>query len=240
MMNPLLTAASGGTPIPYSFCMDGVVTALLLGCFFLSAYVLSRSRSHLLQLGHDFLLHRERASIFSDATGGDTHRLILLVLQTCVMVGMYLFVCFGTAHPALLAGQPTWKLVGVYTGVCGGYVFAKWLLYLLLGWIFLNREVTRRWTEAYATLVYYLGFALFLSVLFIVYFNLKLEISVIIGAVLFLFLKILAFYKWLKLFCSNLYGSLFLILYFCAVEIIPCLMLYRGLVQLNDYWTINY
>ena len=214
MMNPLLTAASGGTPIPYSFCMDGVVTALLLGCFFLSAYVLSRSRSHLLQLGHDFLLHRERASIFSDATGGDTRHLML--------------------------GQPTWKLVGVYAGVCGGYVFAKWLIYLFLGWIFLDREVTRRWIEAYTTLVYYLGFALFLSVLFIVYFQLKLEISIIIGAVLFLFLKILAFYKWLKLFCSKLYGSLFLILYFCAVEIIPCLMLYRGLVQLNDYWTINY
>ena len=94
--------------------------------------------------------------------------------------------------------------------------------------------------EAYSTLLYYLGFALFLSILFIVYFNSEFEIMVIVGIVLFLFLKILAFYKWLKLFCSNLYGSLFLILYFCAVEIIPCLMWYRGLVLLNDYWTINY
>ena len=240
MMNNLLTTVTGGMPIPYTFRMDEVVTILLLGCFFLSAYVLSRSRNYLLQMGHDFLLHRERASIFSDTTGGDIRHLSLLVLQTCVMVGMYLFVCFGTIQPALLAGQSTWKLVGVYAAVCGGYLFAKWLLYLFLGWVFLDREKTRRWIEAYSTLIYYLGFALFLSVLFIVYFNPKLEIKIIIGAVLFLFLKILAFYKWLKLFCNNLYGSFFLILYFCAVEIIPCLMLYRGLVQLNDYWTINY
>ena len=94
--------------------------------------------------------------------------------------------------------------------------------------------------EASSSLLYYLGFALFLSILFIVYFNLRLEFMVIIGAILFLSLKILAFYKWLKLFCSNLYGSLFLILYFCAVEIIPCLMVYRGLVELNDYLIINY
>jgi hypothetical protein len=52
---------------------------------------------------------------------------------------------------------------------------------------------------------------------------------------LIIFLKTLMFYKWLKLFCNNLYGSLLLILYFCALEIIPCLMLYRGLIQLNDY-----
>ena len=227
-------------PIPYTFRMDEVVTILLLGCFFLSAYVLSRSRNYLLQLGHDFLLHRERASIFSDSTGGDMRHLLLLVGQTCVLIGLYLFICFGTSQPALLGAQPTWKLVGVYAGICGGYVFLKWMLYFFLGWIFLDRETTGRWMEAYSTLLYYLGFALFLSILFIVYFNSEFEIMVIVGIVLFLFLKILAFYKWLKLFCSNLYGSLFLILYFCAVEIIPCLMVYRGLVELNDYLIINY
>ena len=235
-----LPALAGGMPISYTFYMDEVVTALLLGCFFLSAYVLSRSRNYLVQLGRDFLLHRERASIFSEATGGDMRHLLLLIGQTCVLMGLFLFFGFSLAQPALLAVQPVWKLVGVYAGVCAGYVFAKWLLYLFLGWIFLDRGMTERWIEAYSTLLYYLGFALFLSALFIVYFNLRLEIVAIIGFILFLFLKMLAFYKWLKLFCSNLYGSIFLILYFCAVEIIPCLMLYRGLVQLNDYWTINY
>lgn len=229
-----------GVPVPYTFRMDEGLTALLLACFFLSAYVLSRSRNHLLQLGHDFLLHRERASIFAETSGGDIRHLLLLVAQTCVLLGTFLYVCFGTARPALLDAQPSWKVVGAYAGACGGFVFLKWMLYLFLGWIFLDRETARRWTEAYSILLYYLGFALFLSTLFIVYFNPGFEIMVITGAILFLFLKILAFYKWLKLFCGNLYGSLLLILYFCAVEIIPCLILYRGLVQLNDYWTINY
>ena len=37
----------------------------------LSAYVLSRSRRFLLQLVKDFLLHRERTSIFATSTAGD-------------------------------------------------------------------------------------------------------------------------------------------------------------------------
>ena len=54
-----------GIPIPYSPRMDDGITVVLLCCFFLSAYVLSRSRKFLLQLVKDFLLHRERTSIFA-------------------------------------------------------------------------------------------------------------------------------------------------------------------------------
>ncbi len=46
--------------------------------------------------------------------------------------------------------------------------------------------------------------------------------------ILAFFTKILMFYKWLKLFCNNLYGGFLLILYFCALEIMPCFMLYQG------------
>ena len=45
-----------GIPIPYSPRMDDGITVVLLCCFFLSAYVLSRSRKFLLQLVKDFLL----------------------------------------------------------------------------------------------------------------------------------------------------------------------------------------
>lgn len=235
-----LLLAGAGMPVPYSFSMDEMVPLVLLGCFFLSAYVLSRSRHYLFQLGHDFLLHRERVSLFAVSTGGDVRHLLLLVGQTCLLSGLYLFICFATAHPDLLTYASTWVLVGVYALICLFYVFVKWLSYLSLGWIFLDRETTGKWVEAYSTLLYYLGFALFFALLFIVYFNLSLEIMAVIGAILFISLKVLTFYKWLRLFCSNLHGCVFLILYFCAVEIIPCLMLYRGLVQLNDYWTINY
>lgn len=91
MMNLLTVWLVGteGIPIPYSPRMDDAVAAILLGCFFLSAYVLSRSRKFLLQLVKDFLLHRERTSIFATSTAADMRYLLLLILQTCVLSGVF-------------------------------------------------------------------------------------------------------------------------------------------------------
>lgn len=229
-----LTAIKG-IPIPYSPRMDDGISVLLLCCFFLSAYILSRSRKFLAQLIKDFLLNRERTSIFIASTGADMRYLLLLILQTCILSGVILFDYFIKTKPQLKEEIHPYILLGIYIGVCLLYLFLKWLSYTFLGWVFFNKNQTSIWLESYSTLLYYLGFTFFPFVLFLVYFDLKLQIAIIIGLFLIIFLKTLMFYKWLKLFCNNLYGSFLLILYFCALEIIPCLMIYRGLIQLNDY-----
>lgn len=233
-------AADVGIPLPYSPERDDCVALVLLCCFFLSSYVLSHSHKFLLQLGHDFIMHRERASIFATSTGTDMRYLLLLLLQMCVLSGLFLFVCSGSLMPEWIERFPSFWLLGAYVGICVVYLFVKWLLYSFLGWIFFNKNTVSFWMESYSTLLYYLGFGLFLSILVIVYLHLSLQISVIIGLVLLGLVKILMFYKWIKLFCYNLFGSLLLILYFCALEIMPCMMLYSGFVQLNDYLTINF
>ena len=87
MIRLLLTWITGfkGMPIPYSPKLDDGITILLLCCFFISAYVLSRSRKFLVQLMKDFLLNRERTSIFAATTAADMRYMLLLILQTCVL-----------------------------------------------------------------------------------------------------------------------------------------------------------
>ncbi len=243
MINLLIAwtlAGTEGIPIPYSPRMDDGITVVLLCCFFLSAYVLSRSRKFLLQLVKDFLLHRERTSIFATSTAADMRYLLLLILQTCILTGVCLFNYFNDASPDLVQRVPPFILLGIYIGISLAYLFLKWVMYSFLGWIFFDESTTTLWFESYSTLLYYLGFALFPFALFIVYFDLSLQFTVIIGLILAFFTKILMLYKWLKLFCNNLCGGLLLILYFCALEIIPCFMLYQGMIQLNDYLIINY
>ena len=235
-----MTAGPEGIPIPYSPRMDDGITAILLCCFFLSSYVLSRSRKFLLQLVKDFLLHRERTSIFATSTAADMRYLLLLILQTCVLAGVAVFSYFSDVQPALVQHVPPFLLLNIYIGVCLLYLFLKWVAYSFLGWIFFDESTTALWLESYSTLLYYLGFALFPFVLFIVYFDLSLQLTIIIGLLLAFFAKILMFYKWLKLFCDYLYGGLLLILYFCALEIMPCLFLHQGVIQLNDYLIIKF
>ena len=235
---PLPTAISP-LPIPYTLQGDPWVASIILLCFFLSAWVLARSRGFLWQRGKDFLLHRDRPDIFSTSVGNDLPYQLLLLAQACVLAGTYLFVCYHAFRPFPPLFS-SWKWIGTYISVVACVFFVKWLFYLFCGWIFLDKEKTSSWVESYATLLYYLGFSLFFVVLAAVYFNLPFKIILIAGAVLFLFLKILTLYKWIKLFCVNLYGCFFVILYFCALEIIPCLLLYRGLEQLNNHLIVKY
>lgn len=146
MINLLMTWATGGAegiPIPYSPRMDDGLTIVLLCCFFLSAYVLSRSRRFLLQLVKDFLLHRERTSIFATSTAGDMRYLLLLILQTCVLVGVCIFNYCNDIQPELVHHVPPFMLLVIYIGVGMLYLFLKWIVYSVLGWIFLTK-VSRR------------------------------------------------------------------------------------------------
>lgn len=242
MIGLLLTwiAGVGGMPIPYSPKLDDGITILLLCCFFISAYVLSRSRKFLVQLMKDFLLNRERTSIFATTTAADMRYMLLLILQTCVLGAVCTFNYILDVRPELGERIPPYILLGVYLAIALLYLFWKWVTYSFLGWIFFDGNRTSLWMESYSTLLYYLGFALFPFALFLVYFDLSLLATVIIGLFLMFFTKILMFYKWIKLFCNNLYGVLLLILYFCALEIIPCFIVYRGVLQVNDYLIINF
>lgn len=235
-------AGSGfeGTPIPYSPRTDDAVSLTLLACFFLSSIALSRGKKFLSQQVKDFVLHRERASIFDSSTAADMRYLLVLVLQTCVLAGITFFNYFHDTSPALMSHVSPLLLLGIYVGFCLAYFLLKWSLYMFLGWVFFDKNRTNMWLESYSALIYYAGFALFPFVLFLVYFDLSLTNLIIIGSIILIFAKILMFYKWIKLFFHQLSGLFLLILYFCALEIVPCLLLYQGMIQMNNILLIKF
>ena len=229
-----------GTPISYSPRTDDAIALTLLACFFLSSIALARRKKFLSQQVKDFVLHRERTSIFDSSTAADVRYLLVLVLQTCVLSGITFLNYFHDTCPALMDHVSSLLLLGIYVGFCLAYFLLKWLLYMFLGWTFFDKNKTNVWLESYSALIYYVGFALFPFVLFLVYFDLSLTNLVIIGSIILIFTKILMFYKWIKLFFHQFSGLFLLILYFCALEIVPCLLLYQGMIQMNNILLIKF
>ena len=229
-----------GTPISYSPRTDDAIALTLLACFFLSSIALARGKKFLSQQVKDFVLHRERTSIFDSSTAAYVRYLLVLVLQTCVLSGITFLNYFHDTCPALMDHVSSLLLLGIYVGFCLAYFLLKWLLYMFLGWTFFDKNKTNVWLESYSALIYYVGFALFPFVLFLVYFDLSLTNLVIIGSIILIFTKILMFYKWIKLFFHQFSGLFLLILYFCALEIVPCLLLYQGMIQMNNILLIKF
>lgn len=238
-MFSLIAGNIEGIPLSYAPRMDDGLALVLLGCFFLSGYVLSRCRKLLVLLGRNYLLNRERTSIFATSTTADMHTLLLLILQTRLLLGIYLFLYFIEVQPLLLTRISPFPLWVIYVGFSLLYFLAKWFLYSFIGWIFFDKVRRQIWFESYSTLLYFIGFILFPFVLLLVYFKLHVAMYLIIGLILFVFVKILVLFKWIKLFCSNLYGCFLLILYFCALEIAPCFIFFKGMAELNEYLIIK-
>ena len=109
----------------------------------------------------DFVLHRERTSIFDSSTAADVRYLLVLVVQTCVLTGIVFFNYFHDTCPMLMTKVSPLLLLGIYVGFCLAYFLLKWLLYMFLGWVFFDKNKTNMWLESYSTLIYYVGFALF-------------------------------------------------------------------------------
>ena len=217
MIADILNSGFEGIPISYSPRTDDVIALTLLACFFLSSIALARGKKFLTQQVKDFVLHRERTSIFDSSTAADVRYLLVLVVQTCVLTGIVFFNYFHDTCPMLMTKVSPLLLLGIYVGFCLAYFLLKWLLYMFLGWVFFDKNKTNIWLESYSTLIYYVGFALFPFVLFLVYFDLNLTNLVIIGLIILIFTKILMFYKWVKLFFHQLSAAFLLILYFCAL-----------------------
>ncbi len=228
-----------GTSIPYRLNADNGLTALLFLCFFLTAYVLTNGKKFLLRQLKDFVSVKERGNLFDSSTSMEIRYRIVLFFQTSVLLGICFFDYFHDNMPDLLEENPSFIILGINIGICIAYYLVKWLIYSVLGWIFFDRMRVESWLETYSTIVYYVGFALFPLVLLMVYFDLSSQILLPIEFSLVIFAKILMFYKWIKLFFNNLYGLFCLIAYFCALEIMPCFILFQALVEVNNVLVIK-
>ena len=221
----MLVSGFEGIPLPYSPRTDDVIALVLLACFFFSSFALARSKKFLSQQAKDFMLHRERTSIFAASTAADVRYLLLLVFQTCILSGICIFNYFNDVQPTLMEKVSPPLLLGIYILICLLYLLLKWLFYSFLGWVFFDKNRTTIWLESYSTLL--------------VYFDLNILFLVSIGLFLIIFAKILMFYKWIKLFFDKISSLFLLILYFCALEIMPYLLLYQGLRELNNILVIK-
>lgn len=226
-------------PLPYRLNADDGVTALLFLCFFLSAYVFTNGKKFLFQQIKDFVHVKERGNLFDKSTAADFRYRLIFFFQTSVLIGICFFDYFHDNIPTLLDVYPPIIVLSISIIACIIYFFIKWILYSFIGWIFFDGTKVSMWLESYSTILYYLGFLLFPVVLLMVYFDLSLTILMPVALGMVIFAKILMFYKWIKFFFNNLYGLLCLIVYFCALEMLPCLILFQALFQINNLLLIK-
>jgi len=222
-----------GDPVPYLFRNDNFVTITLLLSFFLVVWVISRSRHYLREQTKSFFHERERENMFSERTQTELRGQIFLIFQTCFVLGILFFDFTQEKQVEVFNHVSPYMILGTSVALCSLYYMFKTALYSFVNRIFFERRPCARFNEVYMVCVLALGLALLPVALLVVYFDLSFHTLLIVFFCVLLLDKTILFYKTWRIFFSYRWGWLHLFLYFCALEIVPALILFRILTFAN-------
>ena len=228
----------GGELTPYLLSDDEWITGILIGCFVITACVLSQGKILLLQSLRKLFLTHEIGHLFHKQPAIDTYFLTLLTLQTCLLVSILLLKFqsdgFVISTTERLTTSASSILLACYSLMTVLYCIAKRYIYRFINWIFFDKAKNNLWTDAYFFILSIFGMLLLPVTLLAVYGNLPFHLSIIIPVFLFFLMNLIFIYKCFSIFFSQLHGSFYLFLYFCTLEILPLLVVWKGIEMVND------
>jgi len=220
-----------GDPVPYTVGNDDVITGVLLFCFVLAIVSFAHSRQYILQqLKNFFYIPR------SDSNRVDLSNKfqLFLNLQTCLLLAIisFLYVTDYVADTFIL--DFPYQLIIIFFGVFLAYFVGRAFLYKFINTVFFSSKKSKHWTWTQTFITALEGIALFPAVMLLVYFDLPMRNVVYYLIFVLLLTKILTFYKCWVIFFRQMSVFLQIILYLCALEIIPLLSLVGVLVLITD------
>ena len=229
-----------GIPMPYLLRYDWMVTIVLFFCLLLVCYVFSKGRKHLVVQLKNFLISRERSSIFDGATAADFHYTFMLLFHSGLMLGFCFYDYFSKTNSSLFSQYSHISLLLFFVILSQLFIFLKGLLYQWVNWVFFSSSKAENWMSAYINVTIWFGLLLLPVVLMTIYCSLSMEFIMLLVVFMLLITKMMLFYKGFCNFFPNFYGTLHLILYFCTLEILPDLIVWKGIHLISEYFTLNF
>jgi hypothetical protein len=230
-----------GDPIPYTVRSDNFFTSLLLGCFILLLLAYAYTRRFIARQLHDFFYahHSEGATSFSE-TASELRFQFVLVLLTCLQLAIIYYFYINTYVTQTFVLESDYQFIGIAFGVCLASLLIRVLAYTAVNCVFFDGKKNGQWMRSLFFLTALEGVALYPVVLLQVYFDLSVRNVVYYFVFVVVLAKILTFYKCFVIFFRQNGFYLQIILYFCALEIIPFLALWGTLGLIVEELKINF
>ena len=228
-----------GDPVPYKLRNDDLFSCLLLLCFVIFVVSISNARRFIVRQLKDFFYQTHNDDDITE-TSGELHFQFFLMLLACLLLAIISYQYTTTFITTNFVLSNDFFLVGLLSLVFAGYYLFKGAFYFFINFVFFTAKKNVRWLKVQLFLSATIGVLIFPAVLVMVYFDMSFQSCAFYYVFVFIFTKILTFYKSWRIFFDQKGGFLQNFLYFCALEIVPFLILCGGLVVLIDHLKINY
>ena len=227
-----------GDPIPEILSNDDVITGLLILCFLFIAFTLSKISGFVVRQLKDFF-YIQRADRDITETGNEMKFQFVFVGLTCLVFGL-LYYLYATAYIAdTFTLSSDYAILGIFIGTFLLYFLLRFILYYGVNNIFFDNRKNTKFLTSILFLTAMEGAVLFPILLLLAYLHFSPVYAAIYVAVVVILVKILTFYKSYVIFFKQNGVFLQIILYFCALEMVPLLTLWGGLSVIVDIFKIK-
>ena len=229
-----------GDPVPYSLRNDNVITLTILLCFILTLVAFRMSSRFLLRQVKNFFYVSHSGPTFVSETTSEVRFQFFLVLQGCLMLSIFQYQYTKTYISDTFILSSHYLLTAIFLAVLLGYFFCKWVLVSLVDKIFFEARDHLQWAKAQLFLTAIGGVLIAPAILLQIFFDMDIEKATVYLLSVFILIKILLFYKCYVIFFKRIGSFLQIILYFCALEIVPPFSIWGCLLLISNCLKVNY
>jgi hypothetical protein len=223
-----------GIPIPYTPANDDAIIGMLCASFMLLLIVFACSRQIILyRLKRFFYVpHSDKLTTVEKVSG--FYLLPLLDLVTCLLLSILFLFNINNVISEPMVVETSYGLVAIFFSVFTAYFMVKMIAYNLVNVAFFDGKKCQQWNGDFILITALEGAALFPMAVVQVYYEPSVQNTVYYLVFILILVKILTFYKCWILFFRQISVVLQIILYLCALEIIPLLALWGSLVLITN------
>lgn len=229
-----------GDPVPYTVRDDDMITGLLLLCSMLVVVALSNSRRFIVRQVKDFVYGQRAAELAITETASEVRFQMFLLLQTCLQFAIFQFFYTQNYIGTTFILSSDYHLIGIYFAMFAGYFVVRGLLHTFVNTVFFGDKRNLQMMMSLLFITSSEGIVLLPVVMLLVYFDLPMRNVTVYFAVVLILVKILTLYKCYFIFFRRIGAFLQIILYFCALEIVPAVTFWCALVQTGNHLKINF
>jgi hypothetical protein len=193
--------------------------------------IIYRQRQYIAYRIRDFFSPEELYTFSKpQAVSNNYFTLTTLLLLTCCSLGLILSVHSTIYHDGELLAMPNesqsagLSLALKTSALIFLFFIVKGILYALINWVFFRHDLNVRWNSSFFFLTGVFCFLLYPFALIELFARFPEKLLTLILLFLFILYEILLFYKLIVNFKAKKHGVLLFFLYFCAVEVLPALL----------------
>lgn len=227
-----------GEPVPYRLSNDVVVTATLMLCLFMGAFVVCRSMHALAMQLKNFFRLRDRSEDFSLKSEGEIKDQLFVVLLESIVLSLLCFSFFSHRMADRITILSPYILLLANMGVLLIYFAYKYGVLNLFNWTFFDTDKRQTWMRSYNLIAFGKAIILLPLLMVILYFDLPPSVCICATLSIIALAEMLVLYKTKQIFFTSVLGLFPTILYFCALELLPLFFLWELLVATNEFLVI--